>query len=204
MTDNEPIRIDFTKPDHISALEEATELLSRGYRLMRDALGVDNPGDNKFVREAQLCVKGGAIWSGGRGEVDGFMPDGGEVEIKSTRLDKDGGIIQFPTSRLVSIPVIERYRRMDVWLYGVFSVAEELIAAYMADKSGTEPIIDWLNVKRQEAIDQGKAELNNPKVTLRMLRPHAELIFMHHDYEEYEKPNGTPCIRRKDGRSVVS
>lgn len=200
MATNEPIRIDFTDPVRVRALEEATEHMARATKLMRDVIGVDNPADNQFMREAQLCVRAGVIWSGDRGGADGYTPDGLEVEIKSTRLI-EGKVIQFPTSRLVSQTVIERFRRADVWLYGVFSPNEELLAMYRADAPEVAPIIDRLDDMRRAALAAGKSELNNPKVTLTMLRPHAELAYIDEDYEEFTTPNGRPSIRHKSATS---
>ncbi len=189
-------RIDFTDQRMVRALLKATGHMSKAYRLLRDTVGVDNPADNQFVREAQICVKAGVIWSGDRGGADGHTPDGREVEIKSTRL-VEGKALQFPTSRYVSETVIARFKSAEIWLFGVFSVYEELLAVFRSDAKSVGPLIDDLERKLNERVAKGQAFENNSKFPLSAIRPNAELVYLHEDYEEFRTPGGRPSLRRK-------
>lgn len=186
--------LDFGKPERQDALARSQEHILRGYRILRDEVGVDNPADNAFLREARICAYKGIVWVGERGGTDARTQSGQEVEIKSTRLD-DRPSIQFPTSRYVSETVIGRFRSADLWLFGVFDVYEDLVAIYEADGSAMSDLIDVLDAVRLEREAAGEALQNNPKFPFAEVRVRGRRIFMHTDYEEVGGPK--PTIRRR-------
>lgn len=186
--------IDFTQRRLREALARAKDLIVEGYRILRDEVGVDNPADNAFLREARVCAVANVIWTGERGGADARTEDEDEVEIKSTRLDQRP-TIQFPTSRYVSPTVIARFREATFWLFGVFDVYEELTAVYRVEAEGMAELIDELERRMRQRQSQGLALENNPKLRFSVIRPKATPLFLHPDFVEYQHPTRGWSIR---------
>ncbi len=190
--------IDFTKRKARDALVRAEKLLIKGYRILHDEVGADNPADNAFLREAQICVKAkGLIWVGDRGGADArTKKDDKEVEIKSTRLGEKP-VIQFPTSRSVSPTVIARFRRAEFWLFGVFDLHQELIAVYRVDAADMAKLIDELERKMKLRKKQRRGEENNPKWRFSVIRPKAKKLFLRRGYVEVQDPKRGWTIKQQ-------
>jgi hypothetical protein len=180
------MNLDFLDPQRRESFLVAKELITAGYRILRDEVGADNPSDNAFLREATICARLGLVWVGDRGGTDARSSTGEEVEIKSTRLDKRP-TINFPTSRYVSPTVIERFRDADWWAFGVFDLYEELVALYRVDRAGMKPLVDLLEERMLAVSAAGKAYQNNPKFAFSAIRPLAETLYF--DAEHYVERN---------------
>lgn len=188
--------IDFTKRGSQDELERAKDLILAGYRMLRDELGVDNPADNAFLREARVCAIAKIVWTGDRGGADARTEDDQQVEIKSTRLDRRPSI-QFPTSRYVSPTVIARFRTAAFWLFGVFDVYEELVAVYRVGADAMQEQVDELERRMKHREAQGKALENNPKLPFSVIRPKAARLFLHPDFEELRHQARGATIQRR-------
>lgn len=194
------MNIDFSDEGLRERLLTAHRLITQGYRILRDDVGADNPGDNAFLREATICAVAGLIWVGDRGGTDARSPAGEEVEIKSTRLDSRS-TIAFPTSRYVSQTVIDRFREADWFAFGVFDVYEAMIAAYRVERDAMAPLIDVLEAKLRARAAAGQGLENNPKFPFRVIRPLVSQI-LYFDHENYiERSSGVGITRRPDGTS---
>lgn len=189
--------IDFSQPDLGAKLERARRLIGEAYEILCDEIGAPNPADNQFLREAQICVQAGLIWTGDRGGIDAVSRRGAEVEIKSTRLDPVKRVVQFPTSRYVSPTVIERFRQADYWLLGVFDQYESLIALYRVGAPKMKPIIDELARKLRAKERAGTPYENNPKIPLARIRPNARRLFLSSDFKEIRADTGRVWLERK-------
>jgi hypothetical protein len=180
------VNLDFSDQARRKSLFAARNLVTQGYRILRDQVGADNPADNAFLREATVCAHQGLIWIGDRGGTDARSMSGEEVEIKSTRLDTRS-TIQFPTSRYVSETVIDRFRGADWWAFGIFDVYEEMVALYRVEHDDMEPLIDVLEQKMKVRLAAGLALENNPKFPLNAIRPLASTL--HFDKKNYAERN---------------
>src|SRR5213592_2198109 len=147
--------LDFTDPDRQRQLAKAHDLISDAYRILCDEVGVTNPADNQFLREATICARIGLVWTGERGGIDALDPDGDEVEIKTTRLSERG--VMFPTSRYVSQTVIDRFRDANWWIFGVFNRYEELVALYRVESDAMKSIVDDLEQRMNDRMASGRA-----------------------------------------------
>lgn len=190
------MNLDFGDSERRQQFAKARDLITSGYRILRDDVGVDNPADNAFLREATICAHQRLVWVADRGGTDARTRTGDEVEIKSTRLD-DRPTIAFPTSRYVSETVIERFRAADWWAFGVFDVYEELVAIYRVERHEMTPIIDELERKMQDRIASGRPLENNPKINFTAIRPRtATLYFDNVRYREVQTSRGWTIERR--------
>ena len=196
------MNIDFSDEFRRERLLAAHRLVTQGYRILRDEIGADNPGDNAFLREATICAIAGLIWIGDRGGTDAQSPTGEEVEIKSTRLDARS-TVAFPTSRYVSQTVVDRFRAADWWAFGIFDLYESLIAAYRVERDAMAPLIDVLEGKLHMRLAAGQGLQNNPKFPLRAIRPLASqvLFFDAENYEEQDTDRGWRIVPRVGGTS---
>jgi hypothetical protein len=190
--------LDFTDPERQRRLARAHDLIVDAYRILVDDVGVENPADNQVLREATICARLGLVWTGERGGVDALDPDGQEVEIKTTRLHR-GASVSFPTSRYVSQTVIDRFRAAGWWVFGVFSRYEELVALYRVDAARIEPIIDRLERGMAERLAAGRPMQNNPKISLREVRPGAQRLYLDGRHREREDPRRGWVIERGAG-----
>lgn len=188
--------IDFTKRERRDALERAEKLLIRGFRILHDEVEADNPADNAFLREAQICAKTRLIWVGDRGGADARTKAGDEVEIKSTRLDERPSI-QFPTSRSVSPTVIARFRKASFWLFGVFDIHQEVVAIYRVEAVDMRPSIDELERRMKLRKRKRQREENNPKLRFVVIRPKAKKLFLRSGYVEKEDPKRGWTIKQR-------
>jgi hypothetical protein len=179
--------IDFTDKARRARLFAARELITKGYRILRDDVGADNPADNAFLREAAACATAGLIWVGDRGGTDARSATGEEVEIKSTRLDRRS-TIAFPTSRYVSQTVIDRFRAADWWLFAVFDVYEAMVGLYRVERDAMAPLIDVLEQRMQDCVSRGVPLQNNPKFPFSAIRPRASQV-IYFDHENYDERN---------------
>jgi hypothetical protein len=193
--------IDFTNKARRARLFAARDLITQGYRILRDDVGADNPADNAFLREATACATAGLIWVGDRGGTDARTRTGEEVEIKSTRLDKRS-TMAFPTSRYVSPTVIARFRAAGWWLFAVFDVYEEMVALYRVEGIDMSPLIDALERRMQTRVTRGVPLENNPKFPFREIRPLVSQV-LYFDRKKYEErqSGGTWTIVRRTKRS---
>ncbi len=194
------MNIDFSDEHRRERLLAAHRLITQGYRILRDEVGADNPGDNAFLREATICATAGLIWVGDRGGTDAESLTGEEVEIKSTRLDARS-TIAFPTSRSVSETVIDRFRAADWWAFGIFDLYESLIAAYRVERDAMAPLIDVLEGKLRTRLAAGQGLENNPKFPFQAIRPLASqvLYFDAETFEEQETDRGWRIVDRTGG-----
>lgn len=191
------LTLDFADDDRRRQFLAAKKLITDGYRILRDDVGVDNPADNAFLREATICAAQGLVWVGDRGGTDARTPTGEEVEIKSTRLD-DRATIAFPTSRYVSPTVIARFRAADWFAFGVFDLYEELIALYRVEKMNMAPLIDVLEQKMLVRQAAGQAYENNPKFSYASVRRVAQaLYFDAANYTERRSDNRCAIVKRR-------
>ncbi len=190
------MEIDFTDTRRRAALERARELILAGYRILREDVGVDNPSDNAFLREAHVCALTRIIWVGDRGGTDGRTADGEEVEIKSTRLDGRSSI-QFPTSRYVSPAVIERFLAARFWLFAIFDVYEELIALYRVEADDMRPLIAKLAKRMRQHEGEQTPYQNNPKFPFSSIRPAASTLYLARGYREEQDALGRWTLRRR-------
>jgi Restriction endonuclease PvuII len=191
--------LDFTDPERQRRLARAHDLIVDAYRILIDDVGVDNPADNQVLREATICARLGLIWTGDRGGVDAFDPDGQEVEIKTTRL-VGSKRVQFPTSRYVSQTVIDRFRSAGWWVFGVFNRYEELVALYRVDAAAMAPIIDALEQRMLARAAANRPLENNPKTALTAFRKDAQRLYLDGRYREREDPRkGWVIELREDG-----
>jgi hypothetical protein len=181
------VEIDFSNQNCRHALDRAADLILAGYRILRDEVGVDNPADNAFLREARVCAIAGVIWVGDRGGADGRTAHGDEVEIKSTRLDSRPSI-QFPTSRYVSPTVIARFRQAAFWLFAIFDVYEVLIGVYRVEATSMVGIIDALEGKMHMRVGDGRSLENNPKISFASIFPAAQRLYLRDDFIEIQDP----------------
>jgi Restriction endonuclease PvuII len=181
------VEIDFSNRNCQRTLDRATELILAGYRILRDEVGVDNPADNAFLREARVCAIAGVIWVGDRGGADGRTVHGDEVEIKSTRLDGRPSI-QFPTSRYVSPTVIARFRQATFWLFAIFDVYEVLIGVYRVEAFSMAEMIAALEEKMRLRAKKGLSLENNPKIPFAAIFPAAQRLYLHADFIEVHDP----------------
>lgn len=190
------MNLDFADSERRAQFETARDLVTSGYRILRDRVGVDNPADNAFLREATICAHQRLVWLADRGGTDAHTRTGEEVEIKSTRLD-DRPTIAFPTSRYVSETVIERFRAAAWWAFGIFDVYEELVAIYRAEHHHMIPIIDDLERRMNHRLSKGEALENNPKINFRAIRPHATTLYFDKTrYSEVQTEKGWTIERR--------
>lgn len=178
--------LDFSDPTRRAKFLAAKRLITDGYRTMRDEVGVDNPADNAFLREATICAAEGLTWIGDRGGTDARGAAGEEVEIKSTRLDNRASI-NFPTSRYVSPTVIARFRAADWFAFGVFDLYEELIALYRVEKADMAPLIDVLERKMRAREAARQPYENNPKFSYASVRSVARTLYF--DTSNYSERN---------------
>ena len=180
------VELDFSDPRRQAALERAAKLISEAYEILCDEVGSPNPSDNAFLREAMVCAKVGLVWVGDRGGIDARDPrTGDEVEIKSTKLTQ-GRALNFPTSRAISPPVIERFRAAGYWLFAVFDDFSNLIALYRVPSSTMSPKIDDLERKMMRRAAAGEPLENNPKTSLDSIRSGSELLLLSDQYEELQ------------------
>lgn len=168
-------------------LARAHDLISDAYRILCDEVGVKNPADNQFLREATICARIGLVWTGERGGVDALDPEGREVEIKTTRVEGSRRV-QFPTSRYVSQTVLDRFRDAASWVFGVFNRYEELIALYRVEAKEMQPIIDDLERRMRQRQSQGRPLENNPKIALNAIRGDARRLYLDGRHGEREDP----------------
>lgn len=191
------MNIDFSDEYRRERLLAAHGLITQGYRILRDEVGADNPGDNAFLREATICAVAGLIWVGDRGGTDAESSSGEEVEIKSTRLDARS-TVAFPTSRYVSQTVIDRFRAADWWAFGIFDLYESLVAAYRVERDAMIPLIDILEGKLRARLAAGQGLENNPKFPFQAIRPLASQV-LYFDTENFQEQNtgrGWRIVRR--------
>lgn len=180
------MNLDFSDQNRRAQFLAAKKLITDGYRIMRDQVGVDNPADNAFLREATICAAEGMEWVGDRGGTDARSSTGEDVEIKSTRLDGRASI-NFPTSRYVSPTVIARFRAADWFAFGVFDLYEEMIALYRVEQADMKPLIDILEQRMLALSAAGKAYQNNPKFSFAAIRPSAKTLYF--DVANYVERN---------------
>lgn len=179
-------RIDFSDAERRKKFATAKRAVTDAYRVMRTEVGVDNPSDNAFLREATICASQALIWMGDRGGVDATTAAGNEVEIKSTRLD-ERPTIAFPTSRYVSPTVIARFRAAEWFLFGVFDLYEEMVGLYRVDRGAMSPLIDVLETKMRAREAAGRPYENNPKFSFHAVRSAATVLeFDAKSYEELQ------------------
>ena len=178
------MNLDFADMGRKRRFERARELITQGYRILRDDVGADNPADNAFLREATICAHQQLVWLADRGGSDASSRDGEEVEIKSTRLD-DRSTISFPTSRYVSETVIARFRSADWWAFGIFDRYESLVALYRVEQSKMRPLIDNLEQRMRSRMALGQALENNPKFPFASIRIEASVLYF--DSESYRE-----------------
>ena len=190
------MNLDFGNIRRREQFATARNLITSGYRILRDDVGVDNPADNAFLREATICAHQGLIWIADRGGTDARTKAGKEVEIKSTRLD-GRPTIAFPTSRYVSQTVIDRFRAADWWAFGVFDVYEKLVAIYRTEFHQMKPIIDELERKMHNRASERRPRENNPKITFANIRPLASMLYFDElNYLEVQTARGWTIERR--------
>ncbi len=175
--------LDFSDEARKARFFEATELITRGHRILQDDVGADNPADNAFIREATVCALEGLVWVGDRGGIDALDSNGGEVEIKSTRLDGRASI-SFPTSRSVSPTVIARFRSALWWAFAVFDVYEDLVAVYRVEQAAMKLLIDRLEARMLARRAAGAHDENNPHLSFSEVRSQATVRFLDSKYTE--------------------
>ncbi len=178
------MNLDFADSERTRHFERARELITQGYRILRDDVGADNPADNAFLREATICAHQHLVWLADRGGSDARSHVGAEVEIKSTRLDSRS-TIAFPTSRYVSKTVIARFRSADWWAFGIFDRYESLVALYRVDQFKMRPLIDHLEQKMKSRMALDQALENNPKFPFALIRERASVLYF--DSESYRE-----------------
>lgn len=190
------MNLDFADSQRRRRFERARELITQGYRILRDDVGADNPADNAFLREATVCAQQRLVWLADRGGSDARSHSGKEVEIKSTRLD-DRSTIAFPTSRYVSETVIDRFRAADWWAFAIFDQYESLVALYRVEESAMRPLIDHLDQKMRDRLALGRPLENNPKFPFASIRQRASVLYFDEDtYVEVQTERGWTIERR--------
>lgn len=175
--------IDFTDPDKLASLDRARPLLLEGFRILREEVGARKPSENAFLREAQICAEAGLTWSGERGGANARTAEGLPVEIMTTRTDAHA-TVQFATSRTLTRTVIDRYRRAELWLFGVFDPYERMVALYSVDRAGMQTVLNGLSDRVESNLAEGKSPPNNPKIKLPDVRGQAAVLSLDPDYAE--------------------
>ncbi len=140
-----------------------------------------------------MCEKMGWVWHGERGGIDAKTPSGEECELKATLFK--GKPVSWSTSRDISDTVLTRWRDAEYWLFGVFDVFEDLIVLYCVPRRKMEPILEKYGRDMAEKHGSNK-RLANPHVSIKEIRPLADLVFLADGYEHPDAwATGRPVLK---------
>lgn len=106
---------------------------------------------------------------------DACDADGNEYELKSVNIELTAS---FSTHHHMNPTIIDKYRKVD-WIFAIYS-GIELKAIYWMAK---EKLENFYKVWEKQWNDKGGKDINNPKIPVKYVAKHAELIYSHSTYQ---------------------
>lgn len=134
----------------------------------------------------QLLILLGLKTTGDREGNDAFDEDGNEYEIKTVNMELVRG---FSTHHHMNPVIIAKYRKVD-WFFAVFK-SIDLQVIYRMKPEAMEPFYQKWETKWR---DDGNKDINNPKVPLKYVMEHGEVIWLPEGVKEFtleKKPRKT-------------
>ena len=110
----------------------------------------------------------------GREGNDAYDEEGNEYELKSLNEELTKG---FSTHHHMNPVIIEKYKKVD-WIFAVYA-GIELKAIYKLTPQDLNPYYEkW----EKQWHEKGGKDINNPKIPLKYVAEHGDLIYVHPPY----------------------
>lgn len=141
----------------------------RKYQELANAHGINDIFQDNGGKLLQILLITGLDTLPGREGNDAQDAEGNEYELKSVNADLTQS---FSTHHHMNPSIINKYRKVT-WIFAVYH-GIELQAIYKMTRENLEPyFLKW----EDEWHKRGKRDINNPKIPLKFVITHGELIY---------------------------
>lgn len=145
----------------------------REYQRLAQEHGIGDIFQDNGGKLLQVLLLTGLKLLPGRLGNDAVDEHGNEFELKSLNIELTRS---FSTHHHLNPVIIEKYRQVD-WIFAVYE-GIELREVYRLTPSDLEPYYDKWSKKWHE---EGRKDINNPKIPLAFVRRVGKRIFPEHD-----------------------
>ena len=152
----------------------------RAYQALAERHGIKDIFQDNGGKILQVILALGLEVLEGREGNDAKDEQGREYELKSLNITLTKG---FSTHHHMNPVIIEKYQKVD-WIFAVYDNIE-LISIYILTPADLAPYYDkWL----KKWHDDGGKDINNPKIPLKFVMEHGQLLVgQHPDPTAYKK-----------------
>lgn len=141
----------------------------RKYQALALKHGIPDIFQDNGGKILQVCLILGLLVLQSREGNDAVDEQGNEYELKTVNLLRTD---QFTTHHHLNQVIIEKYRKVD-WIFCTYE-AIELKEIFLLKPDAMEY---WYNRWSKKWNDDGKKDLNNPKIPLSYVRKHGKLLY---------------------------
>lgn len=141
----------------------------RQYQELANNHGIDDIFQDNGGKLLQVLLITGLQVLPGREGNDAKGVDGEEYELKSVNILKTKS---FSTHHHMNPTIIKKYRKVD-WVFAVYK-GIELQSIYLLTPENLKPFYDKWEKKWH---DDGGKDINNPKIPLKYVMEHGELLY---------------------------
>lgn len=141
----------------------------REYQKLADRHGIDDIFQDKGGKILQVLLLLNLRQLPGREGNDAIDEEGNEYELKSVNINKTKS---FSTHHYMNPIIIEKYRKVD-WFFAVYK-GIEIQEIYRLTPQNLEFYYTKWETKWH---DDGGKDINNPKIPLKYVREHGQLIY---------------------------
>ena len=126
----------------------------------------------------QLLILLGLKTTGDREGNDAFDAEGHEYEIKTVNMELVRG---FSTHHHMNPTIIEKYRKVD-WFFAVYKSIDLQVIFSMKPAALESYYQKW----ETKWVVEGNKDINNPKIPLKYVMEHGEVIWLPDGVEKFE------------------
>jgi transcriptional regulator with XRE-family HTH domain len=170
---NKPKQIEIASPQNL--VDRIGSLMPgiREYQKLADEHGINDIFQDNGGKLLQVLLITNLKILPGREGNDAVDEHGNEYELKSVNIKLTKS---FSTHHHMNPVIIKKYRKVN-WIFAIYE-GIELIEIYKLTPSQIEPYYKkWI----KKWYDDGKKDINNPKIPLTFVKEHGELLYKRND-----------------------
>lgn len=170
---NKPEQIEIASPQNL--VDRIASLMPgiREYQKLADEHGINDIFQDNGGKLLQVLLITNLKILPGREGNDAIDEHGNEYELKSVNIKLTKS---FSTHHHMNPVIIKKYRKVN-WIFAIYE-GIELIEIYKLTPKQIEPYYKkWIT----KWHDDGKKDINNPKIPLTFVKDHGELLYKRND-----------------------
>ncbi|MEO6452841.1 MAG: helix-turn-helix domain-containing protein [Ginsengibacter sp.] len=170
---SKPEKIDIISPQNLEAKINSLLPGIREYQLLADEHGINDIFQDNGGKLLQVLLITNLKILPGREGNDAIDENGNEYELKSVNIKLTKS---FSTHHHMNPVIIKKYRKVN-WIFAVYE-GIELIEIYKLTPQQIEPYYKKWETKWN---NDGKKDINNPKIPLTFVKQNGEVLFRRND-----------------------